>query len=213
MTPLHSIRTKLVAAVMATTLAALLVSVAIIIGYDLRSYHRTLTNDLATQAELVGHMTSAALTFDDPRLANENLALLRTRPQVRAAAIYDAGGELFASYQAAGEGRALPRRLAGAPGTEGNDLVIHHRIAENGDTLGTVYLRAENQLMERTLSYLSIAAGVTLLAMGVAYLLVRRMGHLVTAPIVAITEIARDVVATRDYSRRAPRIKIGRAHV
>jgi signal transduction histidine kinase/CheY-like chemotaxis protein len=201
-----SIRRKLVRAVMATTFAALLVSIAIIIGYDLRSYHRSLVNDLATQAELVGHMTSAALTFDDPRLANENLALLRTRPQVRAAAIYDADGDLFASYQAQGESRALPQAISGAPAGNSEDLVIQQRIVENGDTLGTVYLRAENRLLARTLDYLSIAALVALLAMGVAYLLMRRMGHVVIAPIVAITEIARDVVATRDYSRRAPRI-------
>ncbi len=45
-----------------------------------------------------------------------------------------------------------------------------------------------------------------LLAMGTAYLLMRRMGACITAPIVAVTEIARDVVATRDYSRRAPRV-------
>jgi len=206
MTPLRSIRSKLVSAVMATTLAALLVSIAIIIGYDLRSYQRSLLNDLATQAELVGHMTSAALTFDDPRLANENLALLRTRPMVRAAAIYDANGDLFASYQARGEARPMPRQLSGAPRSDRDDLVVHQRIVENGETLGTVYLRAENQLLARTLDYLSIGLGVTLLAMGVAYLLVRRMGRVVTEPIIAITEIARDVVATRDYSRRAPRI-------
>ena len=206
MTPLRSIRGKLVRAVMTTTLAALLVSVAIIIGYDLRSYQRALLNDLATQAELVGHMTSAALTFDDPRLANENLALLRTRPMVRAAAIYDANGDLFASYQAQDEARAMPRQLSGAPSSDRDDLVVHQRIVENGETLGTVYLRAENQLLARTVDYLSIALGVTLLAMGVAYLLMRRLGRIVTAPIVAITEIARDVVATRDYSRRAPRI-------
>lgn len=206
MTPLRSIRTKLVSAVMATTLAALLVSIAIIIGYDLRSYHRTLVNDLATQAELVGHMTSAALSFDDPRLANENLALLRTRPQVRAAAIYDANGDLFASYRAHDEVRPMPAQLSGAPRSDGEDLVVHQRIVENGETLGTVYLRAENGLLARSLDYLSIAFCVTLLAMGVAWLLMRRMGRVVTAPIVAITEIARDVVATRDYSRRAPRI-------
>lgn len=206
MTPLRSIRTKLVSAVMATTLAALLVSIAIIIGYDLRSYHRSLINDLATQAELVGHMTSAALTFDDPRLANENLALLRTRPQVRAAAIYDANGDLFASYRAHDEVRPMPAQLSGAPRSDGEDLVVHQRIVENGETLGTVYLRAENGLLARSLDYLSIAFCVTLLAMGVAWLLMRRMGRVVTAPIVAITEIARDVVATRDYSRRAPRI-------
>jgi len=206
MTPLRSIRSKLVSAVMATTLAALLVSVGIIIGYDLRSYQRTLLNDMTTQAELVGHMTSAALTFDDPRLANENLALLRTRPMVRAAAIYDANGDLFASYRAPDETRAMPPQLSGAPSSDGDDLVVHQRIVEDGETLGTVYLRAENQLMARTIDYLSIAFGVTLLAMGVAYLLMRRMGRIVTAPIVALTEIARDVVATRDYSRRAPRI-------
>lgn len=206
MTPPRSIRSKLVSVVMSTTLAALLVSIAVIIGYDLRSYQRSLLNDLSTQAELVGHMTSAALTFDDPRLANENLALLRTRPSVRAAAIYDANGELFASYQAKDEARPMPRQLSGTPRSDRDDLVVHQRIVENGETMGTVYLRAENQLLARTLDYLSIALGVTLLAMGVAYLLMRRMGRVVTAPIIAITEIARDVVATRDYSRRAPRI-------
>ncbi len=210
MSQFRPIRSKLVRAVMTTTLVALLVSVALIIVYDLRSYHRSLLNDLATQAELVGHMSSAALTFDDPRLANENLALLRTRPQVRAAAIYDADGDLFASYQAEGEARALPatlsNALSGAENGNGKDLVIRQRISENGDTLGTVYLRAENRLLARTVDYLSIALGVTLLAMGVAYLVMRRMGRALTAPIVAITEIARDVVATRDYSRRAPRI-------
>ncbi|MEW6759446.1 MAG: ATP-binding protein [Pseudomonadota bacterium] len=206
MTPPRSIRSKLVSVVMATTLAALLVSIAVIVAYDLRSYQRSLLNDLSTQAELVGHMTSAALTFDDPRLAKENLALLRTRPMVRAAAIYDANGDLFASYQAKDEARPMPRQLSGTPRSDRDDLVVHQPIVENGETLGTVYLRAENQLLARTLDYLSIALGVTLLAMGVAYLLMRRLGRVVTAPIIAITEIARDVVATRDYSRRAPRI-------
>jgi signal transduction histidine kinase/ActR/RegA family two-component response regulator len=206
MTRRRSIRSKLVAAVMLTTLAALVLSIGIVIAYDLRSYHRSIVNDLSTQAELVGHMTSAALTFDDPRLASENLALLRTRPIVRAAAIYDANGKLFAAYQAAGETGAMAPELAGAPGSDDQDRVVRRRIVENGETLGTVYLRADNELLARTFDYLSIALGVTLLAMGVAYLLVRRMGHIVTAPIVSITEIAREVVATRDYSRRAPRI-------
>ena len=201
----HSIRKKLATAVMATTFAALLVSIAIVIGYDLRSYHRALVNDLTTQAELVGHMSSAALTFDDPRLANENLALLRTRPLVRAAAIYDAGGELFASYAAAGEGRPVPQRLDDAGVRSEGELVIRQRIVENGETLGTVVLRAESGLVQRFVDYLAIGVGVTLLAMGVAWLLMWRLGKRLTAPLTAITGIAREVVATRDYSRRAPR--------
>jgi signal transduction histidine kinase/ActR/RegA family two-component response regulator len=208
----RSIRTKLMAVVMSTTLAATLVSVGTVIGYDLRSYQRTLRADLSTQAELVGHMSAAALNFDDARLARENLAMLRTRPSVRAAAIYNAAGKLFASYVVPGEPAALPPRPeSGRPHAPRNYLVQYEAIVDNGELLGTVYLRAQNHLLERTLDYLLIAAGVTLLAMFTAYLVVRRIGRVVTAPIVALTGIARDVVATRDYSRRAKRISTDEA--
>ena len=208
MIALPSIRKKLVAVVMATTLAAVLVSVGLIIAYDLRSYQRSLVNDLSTQAELVGHMTSAALAFDDARLAGENLALLRTRPMVHSAAIFDESGRLFASYVVDEAGSALPTRPGAASGAqiEGDYLVLFRPIEENGETVGTVWLRAENRLLARTLDYLGIALGVTLLALAVAWLLMRRIGRVITTPIVAVTDIAREVVATRDYSRRAPRI-------
>jgi len=211
----RSIRTKLVRVVMTTTFASLMVSIAIVVAYDLRSYHRALVNDLSTQAELVGHMTSAALSFDDPRLANENLALLRTSPLVRAAAIYDARGRRFASYAAApssdtedaSAARPLGLNLDVALGEKSSgELLVRQAVVENGETVGTVVLRAHSRLLERTLDYLVIAAGVTALAMAVAYLLTRRFGSVLTTPIVAITEIAREVVGTRDYSRRAPRI-------
>ncbi len=208
----RSIRTKLVTIVMSTTLAALAVSVGTVVAYDLRGYQHALLNDLSTQAELVGHMTSAALAFDDPRLARENLALLRSRPSVRAAAIYDQSGALFASYLAPGESGTFPPhpRKTGKGikpyVRDGDDLVLYKPIVENGETLGTVYLRSANQLMGRIVDYLLICVGTTLLALLTAWLLVRRLGHTITTPIDAITTIAREVVEKRDYSRRAPRI-------
>lgn len=202
----RSIRKKLVAMVMTTTLVALLVSIALVVAYDLRSYHHTLVNDLSTDAELVGHMTSAALTFDDPRLANEDLLLLRASPLVRGAAIYDARGQLFASYSAAGEKQPVPERLDQIDESGNGIMVVSQPIVENGETVGTVVMRAENRILARFIDYLAIAVGVTLIAMAIAYLLMRRFGRVLTSPIIAITEVARDVVATRDYSRRAPRI-------
>jgi signal transduction histidine kinase/ActR/RegA family two-component response regulator len=208
----RSIRTKLVTIVMSTTLAALAVSVGTVVAYDLRGYQHALLNDLTTQAELVGHVTSAALSFDDPRLARENLAMLRSRPTVRAAAIYDEHGALFASYLAPGENMAFPAHpdkaghLAKSYVRDGDDLVLYKPIVENNDLLGTVYLRSTNVLMARMRDYLLICVGVTLLALLTAYLLVRRLGHSITTPIDAITNIAREVVEKRDYSRRAPRI-------
>lgn len=208
----RSIRTKLVTIVMSTTLAALAVSVGTVVAYDLRGYQNAQLNDLSTQAELVGHMTSAALSFDDPRLARENLAMLRSRPGVRAAAIYDQNGGLFASYLAPGETSSFPPHpLALGHGgrtymRDGEELVLYKSIVENQERLGTVYLRSTNQLMGRVRDYLLICIGTTLLALLVAWLLVRRLGHTITTPIDAITNIAREVVQKRDYSRRAPRI-------
>ncbi len=201
------LRQKLLTVVMLTTLAALVVSIGAVIAYDLRGYHRAVLGDMATQAELLGHLSSAALSFDDRRLATENLASLRIRPTVRAAAIYNAGGTLFASYAAPGERGAIPPRpnAEGAHVT-GNDLETYQRIVENGEFLGTVYLRADYILLARALDYLSIAAAVISAAMLIAWLITRRLGAIITAPIVAISDIAHEVVATRDYSQRAERI-------
>ncbi len=207
MIALHSIRQKLVAVVLTATLAALLISTGALIAYDLRGYHRALLDDMSTQAELLGRMTSAALTFDDQRLAKANLALLKIRPEVRAGALYDASGALFASYVAAGEKSALPAAPRAESMTiDGNALVLYKPVIENGELLGTVYLRAEYALVPRARDYLGVAVALIALALLIAYLLTRRLGAFLTEPISSITEIAREVVSTRDYSQRARRI-------
>src|SRR5256885_6432266 len=93
-----SVRRKLLAVVLLTTLTALLVAIAVMVGFDLRTYRQSLISDMTTQANLLGRTTAPALTFDDPRVAQENLELLHYRPQIRAAAIYNARGKIFASY-------------------------------------------------------------------------------------------------------------------
>ncbi|MFM9434050.1 signal transduction histidine kinase/CheY-like chemotaxis protein [Janthinobacterium sp. CG_23.3] len=201
---LRSIRLKLLAVVLSTTLVALLVSIGSIIAYDLRAYHRTVLADMASQSELLGRMTSAALTFDDRRLARENLALLRIRPGVQAGAIYNAGGALFASYLAPGQAEAFPARAEGdGVRVDGKRLLLFKRIVDNGELLGTVYLRADYQLAGRIGDYLGIAAGVTVLALLLAWLVTRRLDYIITRPILDIADAAREVVETGDYSRRA----------
>ena len=203
----HSIRQKLFAAVLLTTLVALLVSLVAIVAYDLRLYHRNLILDMTTQSELLGHMTAPALAFDDQRLATQNLNLLRIRPEVHAAAIYTARGGLFATYAAPGEASPFPP-LPGADVVtiEGRKLVLFKRIFNDGVMLGTVYLRADYALIGRILDYAGIAAVVTLCAMFIAFLVMARLERVVTRPLFAIAGIAREVVAQRNYSRRAEKM-------
>src|SRR6266850_3794434 len=165
-----SIRRKILAVKFVTTLAALLVAISAMIAYDLWLYHRSWLADVSTQADLLGRTTAPALTFDDARVANENLGLLRARPKVRAAAIYDARGRRFASFSRNSEDARFPE-LPEADGArvEGDELVVFKRIIKDREIVGTVYLRAEYELAARLLGYLSIAALITAIAMLVAY--------------------------------------------
>ncbi|MTW11789.1 response regulator [Pseudoduganella eburnea] len=201
----RSLPQKLLGVVMLVTLVSLLVSLGTIIAYDLRAYHQSLGSDMITQAELLGHMSAPALTFDDPRLAKENLALLRLRPKVNAGAIYNSRGQLFATYVAPGLDVSIPNApQADGVAFEDGKMMLFRRIRDNGELLGTVYLRADYEILGRFGDYVAIGVVATLLAMGIAYLLMRPLNKVVTQPVLAIADVAREVVATGDYSRRAP---------
>jgi signal transduction histidine kinase len=203
----HSVRRKVLTVVLVTTFVAVLFALSVVAVYDLRAYHRALVSDLRTQAELLGRMTAPALAFDDPQAARENLSLLRLRSGVEAAAVYNAKGRLFATYRTSGEQGAFPS-LPEADGfrIEGSEVRLFRRIVEQGEILGTVYLSAQYELLQRILDYLVLGLLVLMGAMGVAYALSLWLQAAVTRPIHAIARIAREVVDERDYSRRAPKI-------
>jgi len=204
---LRTLRLKLLAVVLPTTFVALLVALGGIIAYNLNSYHQSLITDMTTQAELLGHMTAPALSFDDKHLATENLSLFQIRPNVHAAAIYDARGRMFATYIAKDETQPLPKiSEADIVRIEGWNLILFKRIVKDGEILGAVYLRSDHEIISRALSYLGIAAVVMAVAMFIAFLMSMRLQKVVTAPILAISRIAREVVEQRDYSRRAEKM-------
>jgi signal transduction histidine kinase/CheY-like chemotaxis protein len=204
---LNTVHHKLLAAVMLTTLAALVVALGFIVAEGLRNYHNDVVDDMATQSELLGHMTAPALAFDDPQLAHQNLALLRLRTTVHAAAIYDGKGRLFATYSPDNKLEQFPAS-PGADGVEviGRNLILFKPITDSGELLGTVYLRAEYEFADRMLTQLGIASVVIAVAMLVAFVLSIRLRRAVADPIQSIASIAHEVVEQQDYSRRAHKI-------
>ncbi|HJQ63594.1 MAG TPA: ATP-binding protein [Burkholderiales bacterium] len=200
----RSIRYKIVMVVLATTAAALLVAGAAMVIYDLRTYEQSWVNDLSTQAELIGRASAPALAFNDPKSAREYLALLRVRPEIAVAAIYNAKGKLFASYQRGADAvtsvPALPEFEG--PRVSGNMIVYYKRIVENNEILGTVYLRGDYKLLGRLTDYLSILGAVLVLSLLVAVLISTWLQATVTKPILAISDVARQVMEKRDFSLR-----------
>ena len=147
----RSVRHKLLLVVLATTFTALLVTGTAMVIYELHNYEQSWVSDLTAQAEILGRASAAALAFEDPKAARENLSLLKAKPRISAAAIYTAKGALFASYRAS-DVRKL--KFPGLPESDGyridgEELVLFKRIVDNKEIVGTVYLQASYNLMQR----------------------------------------------------------------
>ena len=202
--PGRSIRSKLMLVVLATTLAALGVVAFALVVYETQSYERTTAASLMTQAQLLGTASAAALVFDDPVAARENLALLKVQPQIRSAAIYTAGGRLFASYGAADVlGTGFSRQpQADGYAIENDEIVVFRRVAQDQEFLGSVFLRAAYGLDARLRDYLGILGVVLIASLALALLLSAALQRAITRPILAVANVARQVIERRDFSLR-----------
>ena len=111
-----SIRQKLFAGVLLTSLVALLISGASLFVYDLHSYRESSSTSLQVEAQMLGYGSTGALQFDDRAVAAQNLAFLKARPTIRAAAIFNPRGAVFASYTRPGVTKA---EIPALPGVDG----------------------------------------------------------------------------------------------
>jgi signal transduction histidine kinase/CheY-like chemotaxis protein len=201
-----SLRRKVILIVMATTVSALMLSAAGLVVYDLRAYERNWSNDLMLQAEILARATAPALQFEDRETAANDLKLIRVRPNVLQAAVYRQDGQLFATYShlPAGSQPAFPPH-PGADGytIENDQLVMFRRVVENGEPLGTIFLRANYRPWDRLRDYLTIIGVVMVASLALAALLSGWLQSTVTAPILEVAHVSREVIEKRDYSLRA----------
>jgi signal transduction histidine kinase/CheY-like chemotaxis protein len=200
-----SVRSKLILMAVSTTLVALLASSVAMLLYDLRTFRQYWVDELMTQATIIASASAPALAFNDARTAQQNLAVLRVRPQILAGAVYAANGSRFAAYSQGSSVVAYPDRPQ-APGysIQDGELVVYHNVIDNGEVLGTVYLRARYGLLDRLLNYAAILGAVLLGSLVIAALVASRLQKSITEPLREVTGVAREVMQRRDFSLRVP---------
>ena len=98
---------------MVTTSVALLLTCLVIVGYDLLLFREGLTQELGTQADIIGANSTTALLSGDRSAARTTLQALRFQPAIIKAVIYDKDGMAFATYNREQEGSSLPPSLEG----------------------------------------------------------------------------------------------------
>jgi signal transduction histidine kinase/DNA-binding response OmpR family regulator len=202
----RSISKKFMLAVLATTFSALFATALAMLALDIQAFRTSAVNDLATQADILAKISLPALEFNDSKVAQENLAQLRSRSNLIAAAIYRADGSRFATYTRDGAAAAAVPAAPAAAGfaIDGNQITMSRRIARDGERegLGTVYLNARFPLAERVGRYVMVLAGAMLIGVLVALMLSTWLQAAVTKPIRALTAAVRQVIDQRDFSAR-----------
>lgn len=203
-----SIKRKLMLIMMLTTIAALLLAAGVFVVYDRVTFRRSMVNDLAILAEIIGANSTAALTFNDPASAQETLAGLAAEPHILSAGIYAADGKLFASWTrpAAGEGPALHRRPEAHYSFLDDRLDLCGRITLDRETLGGVCLQTDLQELRIRLGQharivVMVILGSSLVALALSSLLQR----IVSTPVLNLARTARVVSNDKDYSVRVRR--------
>jgi PAS domain S-box-containing protein len=200
----NSVRGKLMRVVSMTAVIALLVAGSALLWHDLTVYRQSWTSDLTTEAGILSISMAPALAFDDQAAAERNLVALEARPQVLVAALYLPSGELYADYVRAGATAPpsqLPSVVAGTR-ISGERVELTQLIVRNGEWLGTIYLRARYDIMGRVVTYLGILAGVIAISLFAALILSTALQRVITAPLDAMSDVARQIVNQRDYSLR-----------
>ncbi|TFZ08589.1 ATP-binding protein [Ramlibacter humi] len=203
----RSIRTKLNVILVATTVAALLLAALALLAVDLRRGLVDTEQDIVTQADVIALASAPALAFADPRVAAENLAVLRARSSVVAAALYDDTGKVFAIYRR-DEADALavpPRAQRAGVALEGDWAVAWRPVMSGRERVGTIWLEVRHDRVRRTLEYLGLLALVLGGSLVAALLLSNRLQRTLVAPILAIREVARQVLRGETGNLRAVR--------
>lgn len=200
----RSVSRKLMLVVLATTFLALSAYGSVMLIYDLRTYHDTWVKDLTTQANIIAEVSAPALEFNDPQTARENLNLLSTRRSILQAAIYTSTGAVFAGYSTT---EARPEPLMAGPSdgylVHGDRITVVHPIIKNGTSLGAVYILARYEARARLASYALILVCVMVASMSLALLISIWLQAALTRPLFAVTNVAREVMQSRDFSLRA----------
>jgi signal transduction histidine kinase/CheY-like chemotaxis protein/HAMP domain-containing protein len=183
---------------MAATTAALVLASSILITQYARTARNQMIEDLKTLAEIVGNNSEAALSFRDPDDGAEILAGLEGKSTIIAACLYDGDGKTFATYVSPRYTQPLQPPLAAGDGYRLGDrhIEMFRQVRQDHDLLGTLFLRADLQPLQRMIEHhILTAVLITLGSIALAYVLASRLQHLILRHIKRVVQMAGAIAA------------------
>jgi signal transduction histidine kinase/DNA-binding response OmpR family regulator len=201
-----SIKRKLTLVTMTTSAAALVVASVMFGVFDHVTSQQSAVKELTTMADVIGGNSAAALTFDDASAGGEILSRLGVQTSIVRAAVYDAKGRVFTTYDRNRDGW-LPLVCGmdkAAPLFTEASLIVARPIQLGRERIGTICLESNLQeVTARHEAYGVIMLAAFAMALLAAYALSATLQRLISGPILHLAQTARLISTTRAYSSRA----------
>jgi signal transduction histidine kinase/CheY-like chemotaxis protein len=214
-----SIARKLTAIIFSISLTVLLLTVLLLIIIEVVSFRRELASNLAATAAIIASNSRSAILYNDFHGAEEILASLAAEPNIRLAYIFDRHGRPMARYLPAMDAQKANEQIRrgqaefaslSARGGQVRTLFADFHVSvalpvlSGEETIGTVFLRSDQQTLWNRLLWLCFGA---LLVLGgallLAYLLSCQLQSRISGPISALVDKMRKVGAQSDFGVRA----------
>ncbi|MBF0408182.1 MAG: response regulator [Candidatus Riflebacteria bacterium] len=200
------IQRKLILITLLTSTFGLLLAGSAFIINERSHSHNNLVQDILVLGKLIADRSTAALLFDDPKTASENLSALKVKDSIIAARIYNSDGSIFASYKIPGmENISFPEpRNDSWHGFQSNNFILFEPIFLDGKKIGTICIQAGLYELERFATQYFISAVFILFFSGIlAFLLSAQLHKFVSEPLSNLTQTAKIVTSDKNYSVRA----------
>ncbi|MGC3979932.1 MAG: CHASE sensor domain-containing protein [Steroidobacteraceae bacterium] len=199
------IKRKLIAITMISSGIAILGSSLMFVVTDFRRQHIAMLNDLDSTAAIIGANSVAALSGGNRNAARQILNSLTTRPLIVGAALYDAQGNVFATYRRGDDSAfVVPPVQAEGQTINRQFITLFRGIRYDDVRVGSIYLQWDMVDARARLNYYIIMFLIMMsAATAIALLLGTLLQKTISGPVLQLASIVQKVKTEQDYSLRA----------
>lgn len=202
------IKQKLLLIVFASTFSALFLASIFLIIIELADFQLKMKEDLTAIARMIGNRSTAALIFDDRKVAQENLSILTEFGFTDQACIYDSEGQVFAHISSKQILHDCPRiSTINDPNSSFTQMQIVQNIESDKETIGMLFLKMDlTNAYIRKFKFLGIINLLMFFSAGLTFLLTNPLLKIIASPIAELVNTFKSVSSLREYSVRAKKV-------
>jgi len=201
------IKHKLIIIIMSTVIFSLLLVSSVLIFTERYNSKQSMADKLMTVSRIIADRSTAALSFDDAKVASELLSALDHEPSVVQACIYDSTHKLFASHARTGTADCPQIQQTEGYRFWNKNFELYQPVLLEEEVIGTVYVSATLELLnQRLLRFILLVLSIVGFSGIVAYFIAVRQQAIISKPILDLANVARKISINADYTTRLTQI-------